>query len=117
MSRALRAEIEAEARRRLYNREAQTWRAALDAADAAFRCGARTKSRGGQPCQARPLPGQKRCRLHGGVLPVVTDAIRALRREKAQKQPRGPRGRWATKSHSLRGETMLALTEADLAES
>lgn len=32
----------------------------------AFRCGARRK-RDGQPCQARPLPGERRCKYHGGL--------------------------------------------------
>ena len=105
MRRAWREKIETEARRRFYGGEAPNWREALAAADGVLRCGARTKSRGGQPCQARPVFGQRRCRLHGGVLPAVTDEIRALRREKARKQPRGQRGRWAKKPSSLEGET------------
>jgi hypothetical protein len=31
------------------------------------RCGARTKT--GMPCQRPPIPGRKRCRLHGGLSP------------------------------------------------
>ena len=30
-------------------------------------CGARARTRGGQPCQAKPVKGKKRCRLHGGL--------------------------------------------------
>lgn len=30
------------------------------------RCGARARTRGGLPCQARPVKGKTRCRLHGG---------------------------------------------------
>ena len=30
-------------------------------------CGARARTRGGLPCQARPVKGKKRCRMHGGL--------------------------------------------------
>jgi hypothetical protein len=30
------------------------------------RCGAHARSTG-QPCQAQPIPGKKRCRSHGGL--------------------------------------------------
>ena len=30
-------------------------------------CGARTRSRGGAPCQCKVVPGRTRCRLHGGL--------------------------------------------------
>lgn len=33
----------------------------------ADRCGARARSRGGQPCQASPVKGKGRCRMHGGL--------------------------------------------------
>lgn len=29
------------------------------------RCGAKTRK--GEPCQAKPLPGRKRCKFHGGM--------------------------------------------------
>ena len=31
------------------------------------RCGARTRSRNGAPCECRVVPGRTRCRLHGGL--------------------------------------------------
>lgn len=31
------------------------------------RCGARTRSRNGAPCQCKVVPGRTRCRLHGGL--------------------------------------------------
>jgi hypothetical protein len=31
------------------------------------RCGARARSRGGQPCQAPAVRGKRRCRMHGGI--------------------------------------------------
>jgi hypothetical protein len=31
------------------------------------RCGACTRSRGGQPCRAPAMRGKRRCRLHGGL--------------------------------------------------
>jgi len=31
------------------------------------RCGARARSRGGEPCQCKVVPGRTRCRLHGGL--------------------------------------------------
>jgi glucans biosynthesis protein len=33
--------------------------------NAAFRCGARTRS--GRPCQSPPVRGKRRCRMHGGA--------------------------------------------------
>lgn len=33
---------------------------------AAPRCGARAKTRGGEPCQAPAVRGKARCRMHGG---------------------------------------------------
>jgi len=31
------------------------------------RCGAKARTRGSRPCQARPVRGKARCRLHGGL--------------------------------------------------
>src|SRR3954447_21713764 len=31
------------------------------------RCGAKARTRGGLPCQAAPLKGKRRCRMHGGL--------------------------------------------------
>ncbi|WP_350172587.1 HGGxSTG domain-containing protein [Hyphomonas sp.] len=31
------------------------------------RCGARTRSRNGAPCQCKVVPGRTRCRFHGGL--------------------------------------------------
>jgi hypothetical protein len=31
------------------------------------RCGARARSRGGEPCRSKVVPGRTRCRLHGGL--------------------------------------------------
>jgi hypothetical protein len=33
----------------------------------ATRCGAKARTRGGLPCQAAPVRGKKRCRMHGGL--------------------------------------------------
>ena len=30
-------------------------------------CGAKTRTRGGAPCQAAPVRGKQRCRMHGGA--------------------------------------------------
>lgn len=44
------------------------WPAAVERADNEFRCNARVKSRNHAPCRARPVEGQKRCRVHGGIV-------------------------------------------------
>jgi hypothetical protein len=41
------------------------WRIALDAANAATRCGAKTRR--GTPCLGPKVKGRPRCRMHGGA--------------------------------------------------
>jgi hypothetical protein len=93
MRRELRKEINAEARKLLHSGAAGTWREAVSAADQGLRCGAKAKSTG-KPCQARPVPGQKRCRVHGGIWRPMTEEQREQARLRASMQPR-IRGRWA----------------------
>jgi hypothetical protein len=101
MRRAYRTEIHAQARLLLRSGLARTWREALSQADAQFICGAKAKSTG-LPCRARPVPGQIRCRLHGGIVREMTPELRALLRAHAATQPR-IRGRFAPRAENLAG--------------
>jgi hypothetical protein len=73
-----------------------TWKEALVQADAKLICGAKAKSTC-LPCRARPVPGQNRCRLHGGIVREMTPELRALLRAHAATQPR-VRGRFAPRA-------------------
>ena len=88
-----REKISTDARKLLHSGAAKTWRDALAAADQAFRCGAKAKSTG-KPCRSHRVPGQRRCRVHGGIWKPITEEGRVFPREKAAQQPR-IRGRWA----------------------
>ena len=68
MRRELRNQIAAQARSLLDSGAVANRREALTLADDLVRCGARAKSTG-RPCQCRPVPGKRRCRLHGGLTP------------------------------------------------
>jgi len=93
MRRELRNEITARARYLMDTGAVDNRREALALADNMLRCGARTKSNG-QPCRARPVPGQKRCRVHGGIVkPPTPEMIEAIRK-RVKTQPR-IRGRFA----------------------
>ena len=59
-----RRQIEARAREIMKNDI--PWAEAYRRADSEFGCGARARSAGGRPCQARPMSGSRRCRHHGG---------------------------------------------------
>ncbi len=63
--------------------EAPRWRALLDRANAAPRCGATCK-RTGQPCRGPAMPNG-RCRMHGGA---STGARTAEGQERCQAAPR-----------------------------
>jgi hypothetical protein len=64
MNRIRRDERDRLARRLLHGGEAATWIAAKELAAERLKCGARTRK--GLACQARKLPGRKRCRMHNG---------------------------------------------------
>lgn len=58
-----------------------------------LRCGARTRK--GTPCQCKPLPGKRRCRLHGGKstgpkTEAGREAIRESNRRRAKDRSRRP---------------------------
>ncbi len=65
MRRALRDRINELARSFIADGSCKTWQAARSKADAATRCGARTRR--GTPCRARGLGKGGRCRFHGGA--------------------------------------------------
>ena len=56
-----------EDRARELMRDGMLWIDAHRQADSEHRCGARSRSRGGAPCVARPMEGKRRCRHHGGL--------------------------------------------------
>lgn len=58
---------------------------------AAPRCGARAKTRGGEPCQAPAVRGKARCRMHGG---------------KGSGAPKGNHNAW---KHGARSAEIMAL--------
>jgi hypothetical protein len=88
---AYKDEIHTRARSLLHSGRVTTWTEALAQADDLVRCGAWARS-SGKPCRSRPVPGRKRCRLHGGL--PHTEEVLAMLRVKAAVQPR-VRGRWA----------------------
>jgi hypothetical protein len=96
MRRAVRISIHAQARWLLRSGAVRTWKEALAEASAKFICGAKAKSTG-LPCRARPVPGQIRCRLHGGIIREMTPELRELLRTHAATQPR-IRGRFAPRA-------------------
>ena len=61
---------------------------------AAPRCGARAKTRGGEPCQAPAVRGKARCRMHGG---------------KSSGAPKGNRNAW---KHGARSAEVRLLEAA-----
>jgi hypothetical protein len=90
---AFREEIHKEARALLHSGQVANWTEAVARADDEFTCAARAKSTG-KRCEARPEPGRKHCRLHGGIVKPHTPEFIAMQRVRAAKQPR-ERGRWA----------------------
>jgi hypothetical protein len=65
MRHEFRAEINAIAEQLLQDGTCKTRTKAMAKADAALRCGAKTRK--GTLCQCRPLPGKARCKFHGGA--------------------------------------------------
>lgn len=52
-------------------------------------CGAKTRSGNGAPCQRKPLPGKKRCALHGGLSTgPKTVAGKARSSQNARRRPK-----------------------------
>jgi hypothetical protein len=82
MNRELRESIEAMSRQLMRERGLR-WMQARAEADAAHRCGAKTRT--GAPCKRRPVPGKKRCGNHGALRPDLA---------------RDPRGRWLKSADS-----------------
>jgi len=99
MRRELRNQIAAQARSLLDSGVVANRREALTLADDLVRCGARAKSTG-RPCQCRPVPGKRRCRLDGGLTPKMSPERKEAARERATTQPR-INGRFARSADAL----------------
>ena len=99
MRRELRNQINAQARSLLDSGAVQDRHEALALADQMTRCGAKTKSTG-RPCQCRPVPGKRRCKLDGGKTPKMSPALSEAAREQATTQPR-INGRFARSADAL----------------
>jgi hypothetical protein len=84
MRKELRQSIQKRARGLLYGGREDSWAGALASADAEHRCGAKCKQ-GGHKCPRRPVPGMKRCRVHGGL---STGARTAEGRERLRQNDR-----------------------------
>ena len=55
------------------------------------RCGAKTKSRNGEPCLAPAMKNKKRCRVHGGKSTGAKDNLNALKHGKNTREMVGAR--------------------------
>jgi len=85
------------ARRMLHSGEASVWKEALDLADKAIKCGARTKM--GTPCQRKGLANGRCIKHGGGVPPHRTEAQKERQRQFVKTQPRDANNRlWVKRS-------------------
>ena len=102
MNRNRRRAIASRARELLY-KDGVRWPQALAQADAEARCGARCK-KNGKSCPNRPVPGQKRCRVHGGIVRPWTPEERVVISQRVRAQPRDALG-WFVKQSATTTNT------------
>ena len=72
----------------------------------ARRCGARSRTRGNQPCRAPAIRGKRRCRMHGG---------RSTGPRTPEGRARSTRARWIHGSYSAEAERELRRFKAECA--